>query len=98
MAFSPYSHGKSHPQEMAQSGISGTTHPLSDGSRYPTRWNYLTGPGEYDVGWSGTDADATLPQGQNRKGSPCELRQICRRLSRDWENERTASARSSTAY
>src|SRR5207253_11122403 len=93
MACRPYSPGKSYPQEMAQSGISGTTHPLSDRSRYPTRWNYFTCTREYDVGWSGTDADATLPQGQNRKGSSGELRQICRRLSRDWENERTAATR-----
>src|SRR2546421_2295203 len=48
MAFNPYSHGKSYPQEMAQSGISGTTHPLSDGSRYPTGWNYFTRACEYD--------------------------------------------------
>src|SRR5947209_1543491 len=80
MAFNPYSHGKSYPQERAQSGISGTTHPLSDGSRYTTGWNYFTRACEYDVGRTRTNADATLPQSQNRRGSTGELRQIRRRL------------------
>src|SRR6266566_9032647 len=78
MAFNPYSHGKSYPQEMAQSGISGTIHPLSNRSRYTTGRNYFARTREYDVGWTRTDADAALPQGQNRKRSTRELRQICR--------------------
>src|SRR5437868_14710895 len=80
MAFNPYSHGKSYAQEMAQSGISGITHPLSDRSRYTPGRNYLARTGEYDVGWTRTYADAALPQGQNRRGSTRELRQIRRRL------------------
>src|SRR5712691_8345560 len=98
MAFSPYSHGKSYPEEMVESGIYGTTDPLSDGSRYPTGWNYFARACEYDVGRTRTDADATLPQSQNRRGSPGELRKIRRRLSGHRQNERTAGTRSQTAY
>src|SRR5205823_6504862 len=79
MAFNPYSYGKSHAQEMAQSGISGTIHPLSNRSRYTPGRNYFARTREYDVGRTRTDADAALPQGQNRRRNTRELRQICRR-------------------
>src|SRR5258708_18469983 len=69
MAFNPYSHGKSYPQEMAQSGIYGTIHPLSNRSTYTTWPNYFARTGEYDDGRTRTYADAPLPQGQNRNRS-----------------------------
>jgi hypothetical protein len=40
MARNPYSSGKSHAQEMAQSGIYGATRPLSNRSRDTARWDY----------------------------------------------------------
>src|SRR6266699_3370165 len=61
MAFNPYSHGKSSAQEMAQSGISGTIHPLSNRSRYTPGRNYFARTGEHDVGRTRTNADAALP-------------------------------------
>src|SRR5215469_1813626 len=97
MALNPYSHGKSYPQEMAESGIYGTTPPPSNGSRYTPGWNYLTRTCEYDVGRTRTNAATTLPQGQNQQGSTGELRQIRRRLPGDRQNERTAGTRSQTA-
>src|SRR5260221_14315722 len=98
MAFNPYTHGKSYPQEMAQSGIYGTIHPLSNRSRYTAGRNYFARTGEYDVGRTRTYADAPLPQGQNPRRSTRELRKICRRLPGHRKNERTAGTRSQTAY
>ncbi len=97
MALNPYSHGKSHAQEMAESRIYGKAGSPPNRRRDTAGWHHFTRPRQHGLRRPGKTVTGNLPQTENGLQREGQFRPIRRRLSGHRGIERTARKGGETA-